>query len=159
MSDLTHFNEAGEAYMVDVSQKSETTRIARAQCLVHMNAKAFAALKNGQSQKGDVLGTARLAGIMGAKQTAHLIPLCHPLPIKKAQIDFEILDNQSVKVMALVKTQGQTGVEMEALMAANIAALTIYDMLKAVDKSMIITELCLLEKIGGKSGHYQKAPE
>ena len=153
MSQLTHFDENGAAHMVDVSEKDVTSRIATAFSQISMSSEAFALMSEGTAKKGDVLGTARLAGIMAAKQTSNLIPLCHPLAISKVAIEFEIIKN-IVKIEASVKTTGQTGVEMEALTAASVTALTIYDMLKAVDKSMIIGPTHLLAKSGGKSGDY-----
>ena len=154
MSDLSHFDAAGNAHMVDVTDKDVTERTAIAIGRVEMNAEAFSHVTKGTAKKGDVLGTARLAGIMGAKKTSDLIPLCHPLPLSKVAIDFETAD-QAVAITATVKTTGRTGVEMEALTAVNIAALTIYDMLKAVDKAMHITDIRLTFKDGGKSGRFE----
>lgn len=154
--DLTHFTPSGEAIMVDVSAKEATTRIAIASGRIVMSALAYEKIAEGTAKKGDVLGVARLAGIMGAKKTADLIPLCHPLALSKVSIDFE-LDAQShaVGLCATVKTTGKTGVEMEALTAVSVAALTIYDMLKAVDKAMRIEGIRLKRKEGGKSGLYE----
>ncbi len=153
MSKLTHFDDNGAAHMVDVSEKEITSRLATAYSQVEMSAEAFEHLTQGTAKKGDVLGTARLAGIMAAKQTPSLIPLCHPLAISKVAIEFSTSKN-IVSIEASVRTTGQTGVEMEALTAASVTALTIYDMLKAVDKSMIIGPTHLLEKTGGKSGDF-----
>lgn len=154
-SGLTHFNAAGEAIMVDVSGKSETHREATASGRIKVNAAVFAAIKNGTAQKGDVLGVARIAGIMAAKNTSSVIPLCHPLPIAKCSVDFT-LDEESltVETRATVKVTGQTGVEMEALHAASVALLTIYDMCKALDKRMEIEYIHLDHKSGGKSGEF-----
>jgi cyclic pyranopterin phosphate synthase len=157
--DLTHFDESGHAHMVDVSAKPVTARIAVASGSVKMAAETLALITEGRASKGDVLGVARLAGIMGAKKTAELIPLCHPLPITKVAI--ELTPDASlpgVIIKATVKTGGQTGVEMEALTAVSVAALTIYDMVKAVDKAMEITAIKLILKEGGKSGRYEAAP-
>lgn len=155
MSGLTHFDADGNAAMVDVSDKAETQRIAIAGARVRLGPEAFAAVEAGTAAKGDVLGVARIAGIMAAKRTSDLIPLCHPLPITKVAIDFA-LDAEAcvVAIEATVKTVGQTGVEMEALTAASVAALTVYDMLKAVDKAMVIEDVRLLRKEGGKSGTF-----
>lgn len=151
---LTHFDKDGKAVMVDVSGKDVTSRIAVAASKVTMNADALKAVREGDAKKGDVLGVARIAGIMAAKRTADLIPLCHQLPLSKVVIDFELLDD-GVAITASVKTNAQTGVEMEALTAASITALTIYDMLKAVDRGMVIGDTRLLLKDGGKSGRYE----
>ena len=153
---LTHFDGEGRAHMVDVSDKTVTDRIAVAACHVRMQPETYAIITEGRAKKGDVLGVARLAGIMAAKRTADLIPLCHPLPITKVAVDLvpdETLPG--IRIEATVKTTGQTGVEMEALTAANVAALTVYDMCKAVDKGMQINDLHVVLKDGGKSGRYQ----
>ena len=156
MSKLSHLDPGGAARMVDVSGKPDTAREARAGGRISMSAEAFRALIEGDAKKGDVLGTARIAGIMAAKRTAELIPLCHALPLAKISVAFEPDENtHSVAIVATAKTVAQTGVEMEALTAVSLAALTIYDMLKAVDKSMRIGEIRLLEKTGGKSGRYK----
>ena len=158
MSDgLTHFDGEGRAHMVDVGDKDVTDRIAVAACHVKMLPETFAVITEGRAKKGDVLGVARLAGIMAAKRTADLIPLCHPLPITKVAVDL-VPDNAlpGVRIEATVKTTGQTGVEMEALTAASVAALTLYDMLKAADKSMTIEGVRLIEKTGGVSGDYKR---
>lgn len=151
---FTHFDDAGHAHMVDVSDKAVTNRIAVARGRVTMAPETLAMVAEGRAKKGDVLAVARLAGIMGAKETARLIPLCHPLPISKVAVDLSIVDG-AVEIEATVKTTGQTGVEMEALTAVNIAALTVYDMVKAVDKAMQITDVRLVLKDGGKSGRYE----
>lgn len=152
---LTHFDSAGQAHMVDVSGKQETAREAVAEGLVIMSAETLA-LAEGGAAKGDVLGVARLAGIMGAKRTADLIPLCHPLPIAKVALDLTPDPNlPGIRVTATVRTTGRTGVEMEALTAVSTACLTIYDMLKAAEKSMRIEGIRLLRKEGGKSGLYE----
>jgi len=151
MSEFTHFDAAGNAVMVDVSEKQATTRVAIAKACISMSEETFKAIENGDIGKGDVLGVARVAGIMAAKRTSDLIPMCHPLMLTKATVDFELEDNK-VSIEALVKTTGQTGVEMEALTAATTAALTIYDMCKAMDKKMVIEEVYLAKKTGGKSG-------
>ncbi|MES2434354.1 MAG: cyclic pyranopterin monophosphate synthase MoaC [Pseudomonadota bacterium] len=153
---LTHFDDQGRAHMVDVSDKPVTARIAVARGAVKMSAETLALITEGRAQKGDVLGVARLAGIMAAKKTADLIPLCHPLPITKVALDLTADPNlPGIVVQATVKTGGQTGVEMEALTAVSIACLTIYDMVKAVEKSMSIEGIHLVLKDGGKSGRYE----
>lgn len=155
MSDLTHFNQAGEAHMVDVGDKSITKRVAVAEGQIMMLDKTLDLIKQGNHKKGDVLGIARIAGIMAAKKTSDLIPLCHPLALTKVTVDFQVLDDDvAVQCCAQVETSGQTGVEMEALTAVQVALLTIYDMCKAVDRGMIMTDIRLLEKAGGKSGHW-----
>ena len=156
MAELTHFDQKGDAHMVDVSNKAVTDRIATASGRVKMASETFDIVTQGSAKKGDVLGVARLAGIMGAKKTADLIPLCHPLPITKVALDLTPdKPTSSVVITATVKTSGQTGVEMEALTAVNIAALTVYDMLKAVDRAMEITDIRVILKDGGKSGRYK----
>ncbi|MDB2676544.1 cyclic pyranopterin monophosphate synthase MoaC [Amylibacter sp.] len=153
MPKLNHFNDQGQAHMVDVSSKKITSRIAVAKASIIMNSDTLGIIMNGSAKKGDVLGIARTAGIMAAKKTSELIPLCHPLPITNVNIDLNIEPSKnSVEIAATVKTTGQTGVEMEALTAANITALTIYDMVKAVDKTMKITDIRVTLKDGGKSG-------
>lgn len=155
MSGLTHFDQAGNAAMVDVSDKPVTARTATAKVRVVMAAGTLAMIQQGSAKKGDVLGVARLAGIMGAKRTADLIPLCHPLPITSVKVDLETdTATNAVDITATVRTTGQTGVEMEALTAASIAALTVYDMCKAVDRSMRIEGLRVTHKVGGKSGEF-----
>ena len=153
---LTHFDAEGRAQMVDVSGKAVTDRVAVAEAFVMMAPATLALVIEGRAKKGDVLGVARLAGIMAAKKTADLIPLCHPLPISKVTIDLKPDPAlPGVRIEATVKTTGQTGVEMEALTAASVAALTVYDMLKAAEKSMTIGGLRLILKDGGKSGRYE----
>jgi cyclic pyranopterin phosphate synthase len=153
---LTHFDKSGQAHMVDVSDKADTDRIAVAVCHIRMLPDTLALIEAGNAKKGDVLGVARLAGIMGAKKTADLIPLCHPLPITKVTVDLTPdATLPGVRIEATVKTTGKTGVEMEALTAANVAALTVYDMCKAVDRGMEIGGLHVALKDGGKSGRYE----
>jgi len=152
---LTHLNERGEAHMVDVADKDVTTRIAVAEGFVSMEVTTLALIEEGGAKKGDVLATARLAGIMAAKRTHELIPLCHPLALSHITVDFEpSYDPAGIRVTAMVKVAGQTGVEMEAMTAVSIACLTIYDMVKAVDRGMSFSGIRLLEKSGGRSGHY-----
>jgi cyclic pyranopterin phosphate synthase len=145
--------------MVDVSDKGASTRTAVAEGFVAMRPETLALVQAGHAKKGDVLATARIAGIMAAKRTHELIPLCHPLPITKATVDFEIIDNPAgIRVTSEVKVTGQTGVEMEALTAVSVACLTIYDMLKAADRGMTLSDIRLVEKTGGRSGSYRAAP-
>ncbi len=154
---LTHFDEAGRAAMVDVSAKPATTRTAEARARVLMQPETLKLIEEGTAAKGDVLGVARLAGIMAAKRTADLIPLCHPLAIAKVTVDLEANRTDSaVDIVATVKLTGQTGVEMEALTAASVAALTVYDMVKAVDRGMRITDIRVTHKAGGKSGDFSQ---
>ncbi|RYY23820.1 MAG: cyclic pyranopterin monophosphate synthase MoaC [Sphingomonadales bacterium] len=153
MKDLTHLNAAGEAHMVDVAGKPVTQREAVATGRITMSAQAAAAIREGSVKKGDVLATARIAGIMAAKKTAELIPLCHPLPLTRVAIDLTP-DETGVTVTATAATEAQTGVEMEALTATTVALLTLYDMAKALDKAMVIGEVRLLSKTGGKSGDW-----
>ncbi len=156
MAGLTHFDALGHAQMVDVSDKAVTDRIAMARGAVQMAPDTLALIIEGRAKKGDVLGVARLAGIMAAKKTADLIPLCHPLPITKVTVDLTTdPDLPGVRVEATVKTTGQTGVEMEALTAVTVAALTVYDMVKAVDRAMVISGIEIFLKDGGKSGRYE----
>jgi cyclic pyranopterin phosphate synthase len=156
MSGLTHFDGKGDAHMVDVSDKPVTSRVATAQGHIRMAQNTFDVVSQGRAKKGDVLSVARLAGIMGAKRTPELIPLCHPLPISKVSVDLNLdPDLPGVTISATVKTSGQTGVEMEALTAVTTAALTVYDMVKAVDKSMVIENIRVTLKDGGKSGLYE----
>ena len=153
---LTHFNHAGEAHMVDVGQKDLTARIAIASGKIQMLASTLQLIISGQHKKGDVLGIARIAGIQGAKKTSDLIPLCHPVALTHLSVDFEISsETHAVICTAKAQTIGQTGVEMEAITAVQIALLTIYDMCKAVDRGMRMTDICLLEKSGGKSGTWK----
>ncbi len=154
---LSHFNEGGKAHMVDVSHKAETARVATASGSIQMNEAAYRAVKSGTAKKGDVLGIARVAGIMATKRTAELVPLCHPLFCEKVEIHFSLHDeSRRVEVHCTVKTSGKTGVEMEALCGVQVALLTVYDMCKAVDKGMVMGDICLLEKRGGKSGDYNR---
>jgi cyclic pyranopterin phosphate synthase len=153
VSGLTHFDGAGNAHMVDVSEKASTARTATARGHVAMLPATLALVREGAAAKGDVLGVARLAGIMAAKRTAELIPLCHPLPLSKVSLSLEP-DDTGVAIEATVRTTGQTGVEMEALTAVSVAALTVYDMLKAVDRGMVLGEIRVTRKAGGKSGDY-----
>lgn len=152
---LTHFDSEGRAHMVDVSAKPETARTATARVMVSMQPATREMVRGGTARKGDVLGVARLAGIMASKRTAELIPLCHPLPISAVTLDLEVVDD-GVEIAATVRTTGRTGVEMEALTAASIAALTVYDMLKAADRGMRIDGLRVVHKDGGKSGRFEQ---
>lgn len=155
MSGFTHFNEDGNAVMVDVGEKAETKREALASGVIRMSEECFQKVKEGSMKKGDVLGVARIAGIMGAKKTAELIPLCHLLNLTKVEIDFEYLEKEhGIRAICHTACTGRTGVEMEALTGVNTALLTIYDMCKAVDRGMEIREIHLLEKSGGKSGKW-----
>ncbi len=152
---LTHFDEAGRAAMVDVSTKGETERVAVARGRITMAPATLALIQGGQVGKGDVLGVARLAGIMAAKKTSDLIPLCHPLALTKVTVDLTIAAPDAIEIEALAKLVGRTGVEMEALTAVTVAALTVYDMCKAADRGMRIEAVRLVEKTGGKSGTYK----
>ena len=159
MSKLTHFDAQGQAHMVDVAGKASTHRIAVASGRIAMLPQTLAIIRSGTAKKGDVLGIARIAGIQGAKKTSDLIPLCHPLALTRVAVDFEIDDAAAaVLCTATVETVGPTGVEMEALTAMNVALLTIYDMCKAVDRGMTITDVRVLEKHGGKSGSFVNTP-
>lgn len=153
MAKLTHLDADGAAHMVDVSAKADTAREAVAEGRISMSAAALDAIQTGNAKKGDVLGTARIAGIMAAKKTSDLIPLCHPLMLSRISVDF-VLEPNSVLVRASVRLNGPTGVEMEALTAVSVALLTIYDMAKALDKHMVISDIRLLSKTGGKSGDW-----
>ncbi|MCF6271698.1 MAG: cyclic pyranopterin monophosphate synthase MoaC [Rhodobacteraceae bacterium] len=154
MSNLTHFDDKGAAHMVDVSEKATTSRTAIAKGFISMQPATLAMVAQGTAKKGDVLGVARLAGIMAAKKTHDLIPLCHPLALSKVAVELEIAEG-GIEIEATVKNTGQTGVEMEALTAVSLAALTVYDMVKAVDKSMVISQVRLVLKDGGKSGLFE----
>jgi len=157
---FTHFNKQGRGWMVDVTDKKNTYRLARAQARVYMKAETLKKIKEGGMAKGDVLGVAQVAGILGAKRTHHLIPMCHPLLITGVDLEFTFLEEENCLVIeSTVKVNGQTGVEMEALTAVSIAALTVYDMCKAVDKEMEIGRIFLLEKKGGKSGHFYRGEQ
>ena len=155
--DFTHVNEQGRARMVDVSAKDDSERVAIARAVISMQPETLALIKSGGIKKGDVLAVAQVAGIMGAKQTSSLVPMCHPLMLTSVDLNFEIDDNNScIIITSVVKTTGKTGVEMEAITGAAVAAITIYDMAKAVDRWMEISEIKLLEKWGGKSGHVKR---
>ena len=154
---ITHLNKDGNANMVDVSDKIETTRIATAQTTMVFNQETYQVLKNGYVKKGDILSVAQTAGIMGAKQTSNLIPMCHPLNITSVNIEYLFMDESlELQIQSTVKIAGKTGVEMEALMSVSIAALTIYDMCKAIDKGIVIKETKLISKSGGKSGDFKR---
>lgn len=154
-SPLTHFDAAGQAHMVDVAAKAETHRVARATGVIRMQPATFALIAQGQAKKGDVIGVARIAAIQGAKRTAELVPLCHPLPITRVAVDFALDEARAeVRCTAQVETLGRTGVEMEALCAVQVGLLTVYDMCKAADRGMVIDGVRVLEKHGGKSGDW-----
>lgn len=155
--EFTHFNHQGRARMVDVSEKADTLRTATARARVLLNADTYALVKSGGIKKGDVLTTAQIAGIMGAKRTPDVIPMCHPIALTGADISFELDDeNHTIDIFATTKCTGPTGVEMEAMTAASIAALTVYDMCKAAQRDIIIENICLLRKAGGKSGEFRR---
>ena len=155
MSDFTHFNKQGEAVMVDVSEKKDTVREATASGRIRMSEECYLKVKNDDMKKGDVLGVARVAGIMGVKRTSELIPMCHPLPIQKCSVDYELDEtNGIIRAFCTVKTEGKTGVEMEALTGVQVTLLTIYDMCKSIDKHMVMSNIHLVEKTGGKSGDF-----
>jgi len=154
MSQLSHFDESGASRMVDVGGKAETERVARASAVVRMRPETLALIRDRKLSKGDVVEVARLAGIMAAKKTADLIPLCHPLPLTSITLDFAFVDPDSLRIEATAKVFGRTGVEMEALTAVSVAALTVYDMCKAADRGMTIEQVRLEEKSGGKSGRF-----
>jgi len=155
MSKLTHLDDEGAAHMVDVGDKAVTTRTAVAKGTITMAADTLTCVMEGDMPKGDVIGTARIAGIMAAKRTQDLIPLCHPLAISKVSIEIEPLGGNALEITATVRVSGQTGVEMEALTAVSVCGLTLYDMAKAIDKAMVIGDIRLIEKTGGKSGDYR----
>jgi len=157
MSKLTHLDAAGAAHMVDVGTKATTAREAIAEGSISMSAEALSAIRDGTAKKGDVLAVARVAGIMAAKKTSDLIPLCHPIALSSATVDFDFEDN-GIRVTATARTAGQTGVEMEALTAASVALLTLYDMAKALDKAMVMSGIRLLAKSGGRSGDWRAQP-
>ncbi len=160
MTNLTHLNDQGRARMVDVSEKGDTVRIAVARGEVHMKSRTLSLIKEGSVAKGDVLAVSQVAGIMGAKRTPDLIPMCHPLLLSGIDISFLINEEEcKIEIEAVVKLTGKTGVEMEALTAVSVAALTIYDMCKAVDKEMIISNIRLISKSGGKSGEFRRGGE
>ncbi len=157
MADFTHFNENGRAKMVDVSEKADTVRTAVAAGRVLVNAETFGLIKSGGMKKGDVLGTAQIAGIMGAKRTSEVIPMCHPIMLSGVDLKLELCEETlSVEITATARCTGATGVEMEALTAVSVAALTVYDMCKAVQRDMEITDIRLLKKTGGKSGVFER---
>jgi cyclic pyranopterin phosphate synthase len=159
MPELTHFDESGAARMVDVGGKRETPRLARASALVRMQPATRVLIQDKRMSKGDVLEVARLAGILAAKKTADLIPLCHPLPLTSVAIDFTFPNDDLVRIVSTTKVFARTGVEMEALTAVSVAALTVYDMCKAVDRGLSIERICLEEKEGGTSGYFIRTPE
>lgn len=154
--DLTHFDEEGRAKMVDVSDKAETARVAVARGKITVKPETFERIRSGLIAKGDVLAVAQVAGIMAAKQTSQIIPMCHPLMLTGANLSFNLVEPSEINIEAIVKVNGKTGIEMEALTAVSVAALTIYDMCKAMDKTMTIGDIYLVEKSGGKSGHYRR---
>jgi cyclic pyranopterin phosphate synthase len=157
MSKLTHFNQAGEAHMVDIAAKAETARRAVAAGRIVMQGQTLELIQQGKHKKGDVLGVARIAGIMATKRTADLVPMCHPLALTHVSVEFEIdVAGAAIECTVTAETTGKTGVEMEALTGVQVALLTIYDMCKAVDRGMVISDVRLLEKSGGKSGHWQR---
>lgn len=155
---LTHLNAKGEAHIVDIGDKAVTRRRAVAQARLVAEVETVTAIMGGSLKKGDALAVARVAGIMAAKKTAELIPLCHPIALTKVVINIEAEDEDQIRIEAIAETTGQTGVEMEALVAASTAALTLYDMAKGIDKAMMITNLMLVEKSGGKSGNFARVP-
>ena len=158
MADLTHFDNNGNAHMVDISDKQNSFRTAKAACSIQMSLETLKIIADGNSKKGDVLNVARIAGIQGAKRTSELIPLCHPISLTKISLDLTLNDKiPGIEIISTVKTTGPTGVEMEALTAASISALTVYDMVKSLDKSIIIKDLRLIFKDGGKSGLYESS--
>ena len=158
MADLTHFDANGNAHMVDISDKQNSFRTAKAACSIQMSLETLKIIANGNSKKGDVLNVARIAGIQGAKRTSELIPLCHPISLTKISLDLTLNDKiPGVEIISTVKTTGPTGIEMEALTAASISALTVYDMIKSLDKSIIVKDLRLIFKDGGKSGLYESS--
>ncbi len=158
MSDLTHFDAEGHARMVDVAAKDVTQRVARASGRVRMSGPTLDQLRDRKLAKGDVLAVARLAGIMAAKRTAELIPLCHQVPLDTVELAFDYPDDEHVSIEAVARATARTGVEMEALVATSVAALTIYDMCKAIDRGIVIEQVQLEEKSGGRSGHYRRGP-
>ena len=158
MADLTHFDDNGNAHMVDISDKQNSFRTAKAACSIQMSLETLKIIADGNSKKGDVLNVARIAGIQGAKRTSELIPLCHPISLTKISLDLTLNDKiPGVEIISTVKTTGPTGVEMEALTAASISALTVYDMVKSLDKSILVKDLRLIFKDGGKSGLYESS--
>ncbi len=159
MSKLSHFDDSGQAHMVDVGGKAETSRLARARGRIRMEPATLAVIRTGTAAKGDVLGVARIAAIQAAKRASDLIPLCHPLALTRVEASFSVDEAPSAVTLEVsVETRGRTGVEMEALTAVSVGLLTIYDMCKAIDRGMTIGDVCLVEKAGGKSGHYRRDP-
>ena len=158
MADLSHFDDNGNAHMVDISDKQNSFRTAKAACFIQMSLETLKIISDGSAKKGDVLNVARIAGIQGAKKTSELIPLCHPISLTKINLDLNLNHEiPGIEIISTVKTTGPTGVEMEALTAASISALTVYDMVKSLDKSLIIKDLRLIFKDGGKSGLYESS--
>ena len=158
MADLSHFDDNGNAHMVDISDKQNSFRTAKAACFIQMSLETLKIISDGSAKKGDVLNVARIAGIQGAKKTSELIPLCHPISLTKINLDLNLNDKiPGIEIISTVKTTGPTGVEMEALTAASISALAVYDMVKSLDKSIIIKDLRLIFKDGGKSGLYESS--
>ena len=158
MAELTHIDDNGNAHMVDISDKQNSFRKAKAACSIQMSLQTLKIIADGNSKKGDVLNVARIAGIQGAKKTSELIPLCHPISLTKISLDLTLNDKiPGIEIISTVKTTGPTGVEMEALTAASISALTVYDMVKSLDKSIIVKDLRLIFKDGGKSGLYERS--
>ena len=158
MAGLSHFDDNGNAHMVDISDKQNSFRTAKAACFIQMSLETLKIISDGSAKKGDVLNVARIAGIQGAKKTSELIPLCHPISLTKINLDLNLNDKiPGIEIISTVKTTGPTGVEMEALTAASISALTVYDMVKSLDKSIIIKDLRLIFKDGGKSGLYESS--
>lgn len=155
---LTHLNARGEAHIVDIGDKAVTRRRATAQARLIGQPSTISTIMGGGLKKGDALAVARVAGIMAAKKTSELIPLCHSIPLTKVSVEIEAESAEAIRITATAETTGQTGVEMEALVAASTAALTLYDMAKAIDRAMVVSDICLLEKSGGKSGDYMRAP-
>ncbi|MHA6299127.1 cyclic pyranopterin monophosphate synthase MoaC [Devosia sp. CAU 1758] len=155
---LTHLNERGEAHIVDIGDKPVTRRRAVARARLSGEAATMATILGGGLKKGDALAVARIAGIMAAKKTSELIPLCHPIPLSKVSVEINADGKHAIIILATAETTGQTGVEMEALVAASTAALTLYDMAKAIDRAMVISDICLIEKSGGKSGDFVRTP-
>ena len=157
MNEFTHFNEHGEAHIVDIGDKAASRRVAIAEGRIRMRAETLAGIERGEHGKGDVLGVARIAGIMGAKRTAELVPLCHPIALTRVEVEFELEhDGPAVRCRATAETTDRTGVEMEALTAVQVALLTVYDMCKSVDRGMVLDGIGLLEKTGGKSGDWRR---
>jgi cyclic pyranopterin phosphate synthase len=159
MSELTHFDDQGASRMVDVAAKPITSRVARASARMHMQPATLSLVRDRKAAKGNVVEVARLAGMMAAKRTAELVPLCHQVPLDTVELEFRFPDERQVVIQATARATARTGVEMEALVAASVAALTVYDMCKAVDRGMVIEQIQLEEKSGGASGHFQRTPK